>query len=78
MTELEKINQQQRDLLLPKNLYNEKNGYSQIHPNALSTGDEPGKGETDTIGGKTDILTRVDNLKVNKYNTNKNYPDFTE
>jgi hypothetical protein len=47
--------------------------YSAGHPNALSDGDEKGKGEVQSIGSKTDILTR-NNLKgVNQFAENRPY-----
>jgi hypothetical protein len=45
--------------LLPINEYKPLSSeYGATHKNALSDGDEKGKGETGTIGNKTDIITR--------------------
>ena len=42
--------------------------YSATNPNALSDGDEKGRGETSTIGTKTDIISRTTLAGVNQYN----------
>ena len=48
-----------------------------IHPNAMSDGDEKGKGEVDgKVGSSIDIQTRTDVVARNKYNGSKGYPDF--
>lgn len=47
--------------------------YSAGHPNALSDGDEKGKGETQTIGNKTDILTRSALKGVNQFTDSNPY-----
>lgn len=58
-------------------LYNNENGYSSLHVNALSNGDDRGKGETtDSIGSITDINVRIDSVTKNKYGSKKSYPDF--
>jgi hypothetical protein len=41
--------------------------YSETNPNALSDGDEKGRGETTTIGTKVDILTRSQLSGINQY-----------
>lgn len=48
-------------------------GYSATHPNALSDGDEKGKGEAQTIGSKTDIVERNKLITMNLYGSNKPY-----
>jgi hypothetical protein len=47
--------------------------YSAGHQNALSDGDEKGKGETQTIGNKTDILTRSALKGVNQFTDSSPY-----
>ena len=63
-----------------RNPYNENNAYGSTNPNAISDGDEKGKGQLNeggSIGGLTDINMRIDNTGRNKFNENKAYPDFT-
>jgi hypothetical protein len=72
-TTLESIGDAQRTILISKNSYTYSDEYSSNHQNALSDGDEKGKGETDKgIGSKIDILTRRDNLTKNIYNNDMN------
>jgi hypothetical protein len=60
--------------LFPINEYKPTSSeYGAGHPNALSDGDEKGKGETQTIGGKTDILTRSVLKAVNQYSDSAPY-----
>jgi len=75
-----------RNALLAKNIYGENNQYNQINTNALSNGDEKGKGQigdNGSVGSKTDIFGneigpgRNSLLAKNEYNENKQYPDFT-
>lgn len=57
-----------------RNTYFPASAYNVIHPNALATGDEKGKGEMNgMIGGKTDIITRNTNQARNFYNKDKIY-----
>ena len=70
--------------LLAINTYNNGFQYGVNNPNALSDGDEKGRGENASgqIGTKTDILGnsvgpgRNDLLLKNKYDLSKTYPDF--
>jgi hypothetical protein len=70
--------------LLAKNIYNNIFEYNVNNPNAVSDGDEKGRGENNSgqIGTRTDIFGnaigpgRVDLLSKNKYSTIKAYPDF--
>lgn len=74
MSRLEEISKQYRDSLLVKNIYGNNDGYTSSHPNALSDGDEHGKGEkSGSIGGATDIKTRSSLLVKNKYTSNNDY-----
>ena len=76
-TQLEIIAQQQRLEHLSRNSYADSKAYSSTHENALSDGDEKGKGELDgKVGSLTDIKSRIDVVARNKYNPLKGYPDF--
>jgi hypothetical protein len=62
-----------------RNYYQAEKPYSASHPNALSTGDEKGKGQvgdSGDVGGLTDINTRIDNTGRNFYKSTHRYPDF--
>lgn len=60
--------------LIPINEYKpDSSEYSATHPNALSDGDEKGKGETLTVGSKTDILTRTSLKVINQFSDTKPY-----
>lgn len=73
MSRLENISEEFRKKEIARNIYDNNDQYSGTHPNALSDGDEKGKGETKTIGGKTDIEQRNVQTAKNKYNKNKPY-----
>jgi hypothetical protein len=63
-----------RDKLLAKNPQGKLDEYSIGHPNALSDGDEKGKGENNgSIGSATDINERNRLLAKNRYNKLKEY-----
>lgn len=73
-TQLEEFSKQFRKELLVKNAYVEDKGYSSNHKNALSDGDEKGKGENaGNVGSLTDINTRKDNMGRNYYNDEIGY-----
>jgi hypothetical protein len=71
----------ERKKLFPKNIYNPKSdNYSPQHPNALSDGDEKGRGTSvflgvfdNKTGTQTDIFTRKENIKTNAYNSGNGY-----
>ncbi len=73
--------QAERDKLFPKNIYSPKSdSYGPQHPNALSDGDDRGRGTAvflgvrdNETGTKTDILTRKENVKTNSYNSKNGY-----
>jgi hypothetical protein len=78
LNELGQIGEQQRQKLFPKNDYKSTNQYSQTNPDALSDGDELGKGTgvfLDTINGGSsiDIIERINEIKINEYQSNKPY-----
>jgi len=68
----------QRKSLLVKNDYKTVNPYSAVNPDALSDGDDSGKGTgifLDTINGGSsiDIIERKNEIKINEYQPNKPY-----
>ncbi len=68
----------QRKSLLVKNDYKTVNPYSSVNPDALSDGDESGKGTgifLDVINGGSsiDIVERKNEIKQNEYQPNKPY-----
>ncbi len=75
-TQLEVIAEKLRTQEVVINRYSEKNGYGTTNKNALSDGDELGKGQagdTGTIGSLTDINTRIQVTSINKYNSENGY-----
>ena len=68
----------QRKSLIVKNDYETVNPYSSVNPDAISDGDESGKGTgifLDTVNGgsSVDIVERKNEIKVNEYQPNKPY-----
>ena len=68
----------QRKSLIVKNDYKTVNPYSSVNPDAISDGDESGKGTgvfLDTINGGSsiDIVERKSEIKQNEYQPNKPY-----
>ena len=71
----------ERDKLFPKNEYSPKSEfYSPQHPNALTDGDDKGRGTTVFLGvhdaktgTKVDVLTRKEIIKTNAYNSKNGY-----
>ena len=72
---LTQIADQQRAALMSSNEYDGSatDEYNSSHPNALSDGDNAGKGQTATVGSQTDILTRQSLLSFNTYNQSSGY-----
>jgi hypothetical protein len=63
---------------LAKNQYNINDPYNASHSNALSNGDDKGKGEMNgDAGSATDIKTREKLVAKNKFNRNKEYNSAT-
>ena len=76
MSRIEDASKPIREKLLAKNVYKEGTEYNSANKNALSDGDEKGKGELNgSVGGLTDIVTRKKLLAKNKYNEGKPYND---
>jgi hypothetical protein len=76
--ELGLIAEQQRKILIPKNDYKTTNAYSATNPDAISDGDELGKGtgiflDTANGGSSTDVIERINEIKINEYQRNKPY-----
>ena len=72
------IGQDQRKKLIPKNDYKETNQYSSTNKDAISDGDDFGKGTgvfLDTVNGgsQLDIIERKNEIKINEYQPNKPY-----
>jgi len=81
--DLTAIAELQRKSLIVKNDYKTVNPYSSVNPDALSDGDESGKGTgifLDTINGGSsiDIVERKSEIKVNEYQPNKPYTTPSE
>ena len=75
MSRLEDSSKEFRKEALAKNTYGKTKEYNPGHENALSDGDEKGRGETNTIGTKTDISERVKALTRNKFGKTNPYND---
>lgn len=74
MSKLDEINREFREKLMTKNGYNVNGEYVVAHKNALSDGDEWGKGELNgSVGGQTDIIKRTTLMSKNMYNKNNEY-----
>ena len=72
------IGQDQRKKLIPKNDYKETNQYSATNKDAISDGDDFGKGTgvfLDTVNGgsQLDIIERKNEIKIIEYQPNKPY-----
>jgi len=78
MSRLEDISEQFRKREEARNSYNKNDEFGVSHENALSDGDELGKGENEgQVGGLTDIKQRELAAAKNKYNLNRPYDDST-
>lgn len=75
MSRLEDSSVEFRKEALAKNSYGKTKEYNPGHKNALSDGDEKGRGETNTIGTKTDISERVKSEAKNKFTKTNPYSD---
>lgn len=68
----------QRKSLIVKNDYKTVNPYSAVNKDAISDGDEFGKGtgiflDTSAGGSSIDVVERKNEIKVNEYQPNKPY-----
>lgn len=74
----------ERAKLIPKNNYNAVgNQYSATNRDAMADGDEMGRGTGTFLdvyninaGTITDVIERKNEIKINKFNSSKGYPDF--
>ena len=76
--DLSAIAEAERKKLLPKNDFSTANSYSAVNPDALSDGDESGKGTgifLDVVNGgsSVDMSERKNSIKVNEFQPNKPY-----
>ena len=67
-----------KDLVTRHDYKSSKNEYGVTNPDAISDGDDKGKGTgifLDILNGgsKQDIIERKDDIKINKYNSSKPY-----
>jgi len=78
------IADQERARLIPKNDFNEAgNPYSVTNQDALADGDAMGRGTgvfldvyNTAAGTITDVVERKNEIKINKFNSSKPYPNF--
>jgi len=78
MSKLEKSGAEFRKKEIARNEFDGNDEYSVSHPNAMSDGDEKGKGMNNCQAGSlTDIKTRQKQIASNKYNSNREYNDST-
>ena len=74
----------ERSKLIPKNDYNEVgNPYSSVNRDAVADGDSMGRGTgafldvyNTNAGTITDVIERKSEIKINKFNSFKPYPNF--
>jgi hypothetical protein len=78
------IAEQERARLIPKNDFNEVgNPYSVTNQDAVANGDAMGRGTgvfldvyNTEAGTITDVVERKNEIKINKFNSSKPYPNF--
>jgi hypothetical protein len=74
---LTKIAEAQRNALLAKNDYNTSKEYSAVNKDALSDGDEKGKGELNgSIGSVTDKAEKTKLVVKNPFTPDNQYQKF--
>jgi hypothetical protein len=81
---LSSIAEQERLKLTTKNDYKQTSGeYSSTNPDALADGDSKGRGTgvfldvyNNEVGTKEDVFERKNEIKINKYNSSRTYPNF--
>lgn len=82
--QLTAIADMERAKLIPKNDFNAVgNEYSSVNRDAIADGDSMGRGTGAYLdvynvnaGTITDVVERKNEVKINKYNSSKSYPDF--
>ena len=78
------IGDMERAKLIPKNYYNAVgNEYSSVNRDAVADGDSMGRGTGTFLdvynvnaGTITDLAERKNEIKINKFNSSKTYPNF--
>ena len=78
------IAEMERAKLIPKNDYNAVgNEYSSVNRDAVADGDSMGRGTGTFLdvynvnaGTITDVVERKSEIKINKFNSSKPYPNF--
>jgi hypothetical protein len=81
---LSAVADQERAKLIPKNDYNKVgNEYSSVNRDAIADGDSLGRGTgtfldvyNTAAGTIEDVVERKNEIKINKFNQSKTYPDF--
>jgi hypothetical protein len=81
---LSAVADQERAKLIPKNDYNKVgNEYSAVNRDAIADGDSLGRGTGTFLdvyninaGTIEDVVERKNEIKINKFNQSKTYPDF--
>jgi hypothetical protein len=74
----------ERAKLIPKNDYNSiGNEYSSVNKDAVADGDSKGRGTgvfldvyNDKGGTIDDVIERKNEIKINRFNSSKTYPNF--
>jgi hypothetical protein len=74
----------ERAKLIPKNDYNAAgNEYSSVNRDAVADGDSMGRGTGTFLdvynvnaGTSDDVMERKNEIKINKFNSSKTYPNF--
>ena len=74
----------ERAKLIPKNDYNSAgNQYSATNRDAMADGDDMGRGTgvfldvyNEAAGTSVDLVERKNEIKINKFNSSKTYPNF--
>ena len=82
--DLSSIADAERAKLIPKNDYNAVgNEYSSVNRDAVADGDSMGRGTgvfldvyNTAAGTIDDVVERKNEVKINKYNSSKTYPNF--
>lgn len=82
--QLTAIADMERSKLIPKNDYNAVgNQYSAVNKDAIADGDDMGRGTGTFLdvynvnaGTIVDVVERKNEIKINKFNSSKTYPDF--
>jgi hypothetical protein len=82
--QLTSLSDSERAKLIPRNDYNKVgNEYSAVNKDALADGDSKGRGTgifldvyNTAAGTIEDVLERKNEIKINKFNSSKTYPNF--